>query len=141
MLRRWMMYGVFTCLLYLGFCEQISWAALPDPQLAIASMTLTVGEEVRDELIEGLKKFAESSAFATRVVHLRNDKRHYFCEFWRGDVHITVANPFNDAKEFSIAIYQTGTTPIPPPHIDALINDIKNVINELHDVTIDSVKK
>jgi hypothetical protein len=71
-------------------------------------------------LIMRLKEFAESSAFATRVVRYGNDKEHYKVELWRGDVHITATNPFSDISEFSVFIYQTGQTLVPGAHLDAV---------------------
>jgi hypothetical protein len=142
MVRRLLICAVYTCLL---LCQPLgdisSLAASPDPQLPIASITLTVSEGARDELIERLSKFAEASAFATRVVHPRNEKQHYLVEFWRGDVHITVANPFRDTSDFSIFIYQTGATPVPMAHIDALIGDVQGVINKIQGITIDTIKR
>jgi len=117
------------------------WAALPERELPIATITLTVGKEVQDELIVRLKEFAEASAFATRVVHYGNDKQHYLIDFWRGDVHITVINPFRDIREFSVFIYRTGQTAVPAAHLDALVSNIHGVINNVRGATIDGIKK
>jgi hypothetical protein len=143
MLNRWVTYGMSAYLLLcLVLCEQRQcWAALPERQRPLATITLTVGEEAQDELIVRLRKFAEATAFATRVVHYGNDKQHYLVEFWRGDLHITVINPFDDIRYFSVYIYRTGQTPVPAPHVDALVSDIQGVINEVQGVTIDSIKK
>ena len=121
--------------------QRQSWAASPERELAIATITFSAGKEAQDELIMRLKEYAESSAFATRVVHYGNDKQHYLVEFWRGDVHITTGNPFSDIREFSVFIYRTGQTPVPAAHLDALISDIQGVINEVHGATIYGIKK
>ena len=143
MLNRWVTYGTFACLLLaLLLCEQRqSRAALPERERPIATVTLTVGKEAQDELIMRLKEFAEASAFTTRVVHYGNDKQHYLVEFWRGDVHIKVMNPFNDIRYFSVFIYRTGQAPVPAAHLDALVSDIQGVINEVRGATIDGIKK
>jgi hypothetical protein len=57
------------------------------------------------------------------------------------EVHITVCNPFSDIREFIVAIYRTGQTPVPAAHLDALIRDIQDVITEVQGATIDSIKK
>jgi hypothetical protein len=143
MLNRLVTYGTSACLLQclLLWEQRQSWAASPERELPIATIALTVGKEAQDEFIMRLKEFAESSAFATRVVHYGNDKQHYLVEFWRGDVHITASNPFSDIREFSVFIYRTGQTPVPGAHLDALIGNIQGVINEVYSATIDSIKR
>jgi hypothetical protein len=114
---------------------------LPEREDPIATITLTVGKEAQDELIARLKEFAEAAAFATRVNRYGDNKQHYLVKFWRADVNVTVANPFNGVRYFSVFIYRTGQTRIREPHLDALVSDIKGVINEVRGAIIDSVKK
>jgi hypothetical protein len=99
------------------------------------------GEEAQDGLIARLKKFAEAAAFATRVAQYGTDKRHYLVQFWRGDVYVKVTNPWDDLTAFSVGIYRTRQMPVPTPHLDAVISDIRDVINEVPGATIKNIKK
>jgi hypothetical protein len=109
-------------------------------EVPIASITFTVSEGAQDELIQQLMKFAEANRFKMRVGHIR-DMRHFYMELWRDDINLSIANPFNDATLFSIGIYQTSKSTLPPGHIDSIINDLRDAIVNIPGVTINSIKQ
>jgi hypothetical protein len=133
---------VLTLLLTCGLIgRQSSRAALLEPERPIASITLTVGEEARDEWIERLKVLVETNGFGARIAHPMNDRRYYFIEFWRWDIHITVANPFDDKRYFSVFLYQTSSVPVPAARVEALVSEIQSTATALQGITVDTVKK
>jgi hypothetical protein len=109
-------------------------------EAAIASITLTVSEGARDDLIQQAMKFSDAKGFTMRVNHIC-DQRHFFIELWRADLNITIANPFRDAAQFSIFLYQTTETLVPSTEVDAIISDIKDDIGGITGVVVDTVKK
>jgi hypothetical protein len=109
-------------------------------EAAIASITLTVSERARDDLIRQVMKFSDAKGFTMRVNHIR-DQRHFFIELWRADLNITIANPFRDEAQFSIFLYQTTKTLVPSTEVDAIISDIKDDVGGITGVVVDTVKK
>jgi hypothetical protein len=118
-----------------------STAALPEPERPLISIMLTVDESAINEFVEQLKKFGEAGSFALRVVHTRRDDKHFLVELWRGDVNISAINPFDDPKQFSLAVYQTGVENVSPAQIDTLIKDIEGAISKVNGVTVVAIKR
>jgi hypothetical protein len=105
-----------------------------------ASITLTDSEGSRGEFIQQLMKFSDAKGFTMRINHIR-DPRHFYIELWRADINLTVANPFNDATQFSIAFYQTTEVSRPSTEVESVISDIKDAIGGIAGVAIDKVKR
>jgi hypothetical protein len=118
-------------------------AAPPEAELPLLSIKLTVDESGIGQFVEHLKKFGDDRAFAIRVTHDHTwrDNKHVVVELWRGDINMSAFNPFDDPRQFSLAVYQTGVVQIPATQIDALIEDLKGLVGKLDGVTIDAIKR
>jgi|ERR1043166_1049900 len=120
-----------------------SLSAPPEPELPLLSIKLTVDERAINQFVEELKKFGGARAFAIRVArdHSWRDDKHVLIELWRRDINMSAFNPFDDPREFSLAVYQTGIEKIPDLQIDFLIDDLKASIGKVDGVTIDTIRK
>jgi hypothetical protein len=131
---------ILSILLVANSALGVSAQVLTSRESPIASITLTVSEPARDELIQQLMKFAEANRFKMRVGHIR-DMRHFYIELWRDDINLSIANPFNDVAFFSIGIYQTSTNKLPSADVDSIVSDIKAAVGAVQGISIDTVKK
>jgi hypothetical protein len=116
-------------------------AAVTLHRSAIISISLLVGDDGRAKFIEAVKRFAEIDDFAIRVVQLRHDGQHYMIELRSSDVNVTIANPFDDARELSVFFYESEMGPPSPAVVDKLVTDLESDIKDIPDTTIMSIKK
>jgi hypothetical protein len=127
--------AVVSLLLNLGGAQISAVAQSSSANRPIRSIVVFVSDGARDQFLARVGKFAEEQAFTTRVSQTRPDGRHFLVQLWREDVNMTAVNPFTDPTEFRIDLYQTGTQPVPPRLVEALIGDLTKSLRNIEGLT------
>lgn len=101
------------------------------------SLTLTIAKNQREVFFDQLRKFADENAFETRLTDFNTNGESF--QFWmsREDVFITASDVPPDPTLVYIFLTIYPGSSIDEETIDELINDLKNHISEIPNVTIE----
>ncbi len=106
----------------------------------IKRMLVAIDKDERDQLIEQLRSFATKNGFAFKLSVSTPTGEDFNVWMSRKDLEIIATNP-NDPETFKIGFYNNDCVhPKGSADIDDLINDLKNSIHEIPNVTISDEK-
>jgi len=137
MLRPSVRLGVLVCLVLSIWTQRNNvMAGLSEPERPIGSVVARVDDAAQQTFLDRVKEFAETKAFAIRISQTNPDGKHFLVQMWREDVNIVAVNPFEDAQEFRINFYQTGTQSVPAEVISELVNELRRSLAAIEGVTL-----
>jgi len=107
----------------------------------VRSLTLTIDKSQREELFDRLQKFADEHAFETQLTDFNTNGENF--QFWmsREDIFITAGDVPPDPTLVYISFdWKHPGDPVDEEVVDDLLNDLKDIINEIPNVTITEEK-
>jgi len=112
-----------------------------DGNLPIRVLRITIDEGQREELFARLREFADKHAFEFLIREAGPNGKGFFVEMLRDDLYINAVITRVDPKIVSIGFYNKDPANATPAEtIDKLLNDLKNFISEIPNVTITEEK-
>ena len=111
-------------------------------QLPVRSFRITVDKIQRDELFNQLRKFADKHGFQFELSDYGTGGEHFQVWMLRDNVKIIAEDIPPTGTQVSLGFYARSPDDPPPDEelIDALSADLKNLVNEIPDVTITEEK-
>lgn len=103
----------------------------------VRSLILTIDTSQREKLFDQLQKYADDHAL--KLVLTNNEKaEHFLVEMWGDDILITASDVPPDPTLVYIFFYwQRFGDPVDEEGVQNLLNDLKDFVNEIPNVTIE----
>lgn len=106
-------------------------------QAPIRVLKISIGVDRREELFAQLRKFADKHGFEIYIRDVEVIPEGIFIEMYRADLEILAGSAASDPATIELGIYERDPkNPTPDETVDELVNDLKNFISEIPDVTI-----
>lgn len=103
----------------------------------IRSLRITIDKSQREELFDQFRKFAEKHAFEFHISDYGTGGEDYLIEMSRTDIIINASIIHHDPKIVSIGFFaKYPGYPVNEETVDDLVNDLKNFISEIPNITI-----
>jgi hypothetical protein len=105
-------------------------------QLPRRKIVITIDTSQRPAVFDQLRKFADKHDFVIMIDTRPPGVEGFYIDMYRRDIEINGTNPFAP-EEYKLGIYDADRNrPVSDAVLDNLVNELKNFINEVPDVTI-----
>lgn len=105
-----------------------------DPNVAIRKAVVTLQEDQLNAYIERMQAFAHECGFAIRIAPTAPTGKDFVLEFWREDVKILAANPFEKGS-FRVSVFNISGKSINEGYVDQILLVLKRYSLEVKGAT------
>lgn len=134
---------VMALLLGIGAVDGGVMSANSGNELPIQVLEVRIPTFATDQLVDRIRNFAETYAFAIRVSQSSPDPNNIFVQMWREDIKLIGSNVSDTGASditFKTFFYKICDRPISAEIVDQLVGGLKRIIGEVEGITFSEEK-